>query len=162
MVKIIEFQKSNPYFIFCNKLISKGLKFSSYSKCLFVLENLKFRVKKNNEEIFKLVFNLLEMYIYIFRKKVGGNVHPIPLYINKNVRLKKGLSNFVKVLKNKKEKVFTDRILTEIIEILHLKGSTINLRNNVYMAAAEDKSNLRFVRQKYKRPPLDYKKLYKF
>jgi ribosomal protein S7 len=160
MVKIIELKKKNPYFILSNKLIHKGMKCTAYRRCLYLLEYLKIYISRNNEQIFKLIFSLLEVYVYIYRKKIGGNIHSIPLCLNKNVRLKKGLSNFLKVLENKKDRTFNERILKEMIDIFYVKGSTLSLRNNVYMTAAEEKSNLRFIRPKVKRAPINYKELY--
>lgn len=159
MKKNFALYKTNPFFIFCNKILNRGLKFSAYRRFIFILTELKFQLKKNNAEILNLIFCLLEIYIYIFRKKIGANIHLIPLYVKKNNRLNKGLSNFIRVLKNRKEKNFSVRILNELIDVIKVKSSTITIRNNIYMTAAEEKANLRFMRPRIKRPPINVRKL---
>jgi hypothetical protein len=115
-----------------------------------LLEKLKLTLKINNQELFFQIFQILELYIFIYKKKIGANIYQIPLYIKKEFRLKKGLSNFLKVLENKKDTLY-NKIYREFLDILSFKGSTLTSRDNVYNTAIEEKSNLRFLKPRKKK-----------
>jgi len=94
----------NYYKILMNKFLGRGLSLKAYNFCLFLLNFMKFNFKLNNKVVFKILFNLLELYVKLYKKKVGGNVYLIPLYLKKDLRLKKGLINMLHILKNNKKK----------------------------------------------------------
>jgi ribosomal protein S7 len=159
MIKLFEF---NCYSILCNKLQNKGLKNFAYRRLIFLFESLKFKFKYNNIVIFKYIFLILQIYVYIYKKKIGANIHQIPIYVRKNLRLKKGLSNFLHVIKLKKEKNFKNKLFKEFVDIVKLKGSTITFRDNIYKTATEEKSNIRFIRKRKRRIPLNLKRILSF
>jgi ribosomal protein S7 len=158
--KKFEEKKKNPFFILHNKFFNRGLSVKGFNICLSLLSKLKLILKKDNKLIFKKFFNFISLYVYLYKKKIGGNVYTVPLYIKKELRLKKGLSNFLSVLENKKEHNFIEKIFKEILDVLKLKGSTINTRNNIYMTAADEKTNIRYVvsrDRKKKKVNINYK-----
>jgi hypothetical protein len=158
-VKKYSYKKDNPFVIFSNKLCGRGLGLKGFNICLYLLSYIKFNLKKKlkNKIIFKYFFDFVQLYVNIYRKKVGGNVHSVPLYIRKELRLRKGLSNFFKIIKTKKDFNLKDKVVKEFVDVLQLKGSTISARNNIYMLAAEEKTNMRFIVPKHK---VDYKPSY--
>lgn len=150
--------KINNFLILLNKMSSCGIKALAYSRFMFLLISLKKELKKNNKDIFFLIFEMLEFYVQIQRKKVGGNVYQIPLFLKENFRFKKGVSSLLQVVDGRKEFKFFDRMFYELLDLYLRKGATLNLRNSLYLIASEHKSNLRFVKPKVKKLPINFKK----
>jgi ribosomal protein S7 len=160
MNKILFLDKVTNYLILCNKLQKNGLKERAFTRLLFLLEKVKVHFKADNQYIFDYLFTILPVYVYIYKKKIGGNVHQIPLYLKKEIRLKKGFSNFFKVINSKKGKNLNRKLMNEIIDIKTLKSSTIITRDNIYMTAMEERSNMRFLRPRRKKIPVNFKKFF--
>lgn len=158
MIKILD--RNTYYVLFCNKIQREGLKSVAYKRLLFLMENIKIFYKKRDNNFFNYFFTVLQVYVYIYKKKVGANIHQIPLFLRKGVRFRKGLSNFLRSVKYRKEKGFNFRLLNEMADIKSLKGSTIIARDNLYKTAIDEKSNIRFLKAWKKKSPLNLKKVF--
>lgn len=143
---------TNPFNAFVNMTSSKGLKSRAYKRYLLVLLKLKEEFKSNSGILFKEFFLNIEILIYIYRKKVGGSIYQIPIYLKGRRRLHRGLLNFFKIISNRKERHYNEKIIIEMFDVLRKKGGVINYRTNLYLLASENKANLRYALPKYKKP----------
>jgi ribosomal protein S7 len=144
-------KKNNPVLTFINMGFNKGQKLQSYNRFLIIFNKLKRDLKKTSTSILKEFFINVEIFVYIYRKKIGANIYQIPLYLKKKQRINRGILNFYKIVKVRKERGFLNRIYLEIFDIMKKKSATINLRNNIYLLASDNKANLKYVYPRTKR-----------
>ena len=130
--------------VFLNTSVKCGLKGKSFLNFLKLLKNLKLKFKKDPKLLIFKGFDRLRILVYIYKKKVGSKVVLIPVYRNSVKKVRKGFLLFYKNLVRRNELFFDVRLVKEFFDVLGNKGRTINARNNLYLAAKNNRYNLKY------------------
>ena len=136
---------SNDFSVFVNSNIKNGLKNKSITNTLTLMKEIKTKYEKSPINIIEKGFKNLSLLVYIYKRKLGSKLVIIPVYWNNVKKLKKGFSIFYKQVGTRTETSLSKRIVNEFQDVILNKGKSIKARNDIYMLAAENQYNLRFV-----------------
>ena len=140
--------------IFSKVLMREGKYIKVYNLIEYSLLQIKLK-GLNLYDFFQNIFEKLYLPISLYKKKVAGRKILVPNPYNLNYMNKKlwhSARLIERSLKNRKEKSFKDRFLSELLDIYYDKGDSISIkkRTEFINIIKDNKLNMRYLKKKRK------------
>lgn len=145
-------KKSNVLlYSFLGNLIKRGRGVNSYKVYIELLEFLKeYKDISNEKEIQKLFLEILSRLkpsVGIRIKKVAGISYQLPCPISDERASKMAISWFFKALQQRSEKKYSQKVKSEILDIMKGKGFSLQKKNSLEKVAVENRPFLHFLKR---------------
>ena len=132
---------------FINIIVKRGKKF----KALLIFLNLMTFLKKNNKQkplklLIKIITNVKPTLTYTKLRR-GSKIIYLPKLLSNENQIKQGINwiiNFSK--KNKKNKIFGDNLIKEILLILDNKGEVLKEKQKIYYLLIDSRPYLNLIK----------------
>ena len=132
---------------FINIIVKRGKKF----KALLIFLNLMTFFKKNNKQkplklLIKIITNVKPTLTYTKLRR-GSKIIYLPKLLSNENQIKQGINwiiNFSK--KNKKNKIFGDNLIKEILLILDNKGEVLKEKQKIYYLLIDSRPYLNLIK----------------
>jgi small subunit ribosomal protein S7 len=125
---------------FVNLIMRDGKK-SIASKVLKLSMTLASKELKLTEaQLLDNCLNNIKPSINARLKKVGSSSYVVPYAITEDQSINLGLKIFIKIVRERKEKSFVDRLVNEFIDVCNNRGASIKKKNEIHKLAEANKS----------------------
>jgi len=127
--------------VFVNNLMKNGKKSIALKNFYILLEMIKLKfMTRDPLSVLFISINNIRPYVKNIHKLKGRVEVIIPIWLKKNIEIKKGIRSLVSKSRSRSEDSSVERLFCEVMDCFNYKGSVIKMKKDLYDLAFINKT----------------------